>query len=42
MVQGIIELMTMEELDNALIKLKLDLNNPADVEIKRKILTRHG
>ena len=34
--------MTLEELDNALTRLHLDLKNPVDIEIRNKILARHG
>ena len=34
--------MTLSELDEALTKLHLDLENPADLEIRDKILARHG
>ena len=34
--------MTITELDEALAKLHLDLENPADMEIRDKILARHG
>ena len=34
--------MTLTELDEALTKLHLDLENPADMEIRDKILARHG
>lgn len=34
--------MTLDELDNALVKLHLDLTNPADLEVRDQILARHG
>ena len=34
--------MTLEELDDFLKKTNLDLNNPADMEIRNKILALHG
>lgn len=34
--------MTLNELDQALAKLHLDLTNKADLEVRDKILARHG
>lgn len=34
--------MTLNELDEALTKLHLDLTNKADLEVRDKILARHG